>query len=616
MTTSTPRPSPDARRLTAAAVALVTLLVAVVITAAAPRVSAQQAPDRSEVVIVLDFSASILQDRTNRTRFAAALDRIADRVDAISADLVAGDARISIIQFASRARDYPRCVDLRTFESPANVSRFADCLRRVADAYRRGLEAGTARPLGVDTNYVAAMEAAARHLPADSVRPALILLTDGKHDVPGTPVSRVRPARDRLFGDRSPFALLPVGMGLAAGERAELKRGLDGLRLVRDMPACVSGATFEWAQTTFNSAAEAGNAVAVALQNVTCTFTVAPTPTPPPTPTPTPVPTPNVVRNLDATPGDGTIELSWSAPQAAANVQVVDYEARCRTGGGDWIVSTEGVSLATTTVIEGLTNGADYECEVAAVAADGPGVFRPAAATVRPVGRPAAPAKPSVAGADGAARISVPPDDGTGITDYKYECSSDAGATWPATVDAKVGEPSAEVTGLTNGTEYVCRAFATNTSGTSDASPVSDAFRPCSSMLECNPILQPILLGLGGVLALALLGGVFFVYRGRARDYVVAVVDVVHTANLGHGNSFSVNLRPTGIERVRRGKADVQLRYLGHERFHVVDRNGERKQEVTAGRPIRVVDGRGAAHDLVLWAFSTPSAAAAQAGRR
>jgi hypothetical protein len=444
----------------------------------------------------------------------------------------------------------------------------------------------------------------------------MILLTDGKHDTPGVPASRVRPARDRLFGDRSPFALLPVGMGLAAGERAELKRGLDGLRLVRDMPACVSGATFDWPQTTFNTAATAGNAVAVALQEVTCTFTVAPTPTPPPTPTPTPVPTPNVVRNLAATAGDGTIELSWAAPQAVEDVAIIDYQARCRTGGGDWIESAEGTTLATTARFEGLTNGAAYECEVAAIAADGPGQFKPIAAAITPIGRPAAPAKPSVAGLDGAARVTVPADDGTGVTDYRYECSSDAGATWPATTTATVGDATADVTGLTNGIEYVCRAFATNASGESDASPMSDAFRPCSSMLECNPILQPILMVLGAVLGLALVIGVILLYRGRRRDYVVAVVDVVHTANLGHGSVFNVNLKSAGIERIRRGKADVQLRYLGHERFHVVDKNGERKQEVTAGRPIRVVDSRGVPHELILWAFSTPSAAAAQASRR
>ena len=121
------------------------------------------------------------------------------------------------------------------------------------------------RQIGVDTNYVAAMERAAVHLPADAVRPTLVLFTDGKHDVAGVPVSEVQPARDRLFGSRSPFALLPVGMGIAAADRAALSAGLERLRITKDMPACVDGATFDWPQVVFESADEAGAAVAVAL---------------------------------------------------------------------------------------------------------------------------------------------------------------------------------------------------------------------------------------------------------------------------------------------------------------------------------------------------------------
>ena len=345
------------RRSSAALVALVLMLVGAVGLAGVPSARAQQAPDKSDVVILLDFSASILQDKANRQRFATALDRIADRVDAISPDLEAGDGTLSLVQFAARARDYPGCTDLKTLGSPRNVAKFADCLRGVAGAYRKGLDPNLRQRIGVDTNYVAAMESAARHLPKDSARPAAVLLTDGKHDVAGVPVSRVRPARDRLFGDQSPFALLPVGMGLKAGERGELKRGLDALKVIRDMPACVSGSTFDWPQTTFNSAASAGNAVALALQNVTCTFTVAPTPTPPPTPTPTPVPLPGQVRNIAVVAGNGEIRLTWQAP-VAGPVDVVDYVARCRTGQGDWIESTEGTSTTTNAAITGVDNGA------------------------------------------------------------------------------------------------------------------------------------------------------------------------------------------------------------------------------------------------------------------
>ena len=185
----------------------------------APGVAAA-APDRSDVVLEFDFSASILRDATNRNRFASAIEAIAARVDETAETLVAGDTTVSLIQFASRAADYPGCVDLGLLNSPQNVSRFSGCLRSLATAYRRGPSKPLTKRIGVDTNYVAAMQQAAKHLPADAERPALILFTDGKHDVKGVPVSRVQPTRDRLFGTRTPFALLPVGMGLDPKERA------------------------------------------------------------------------------------------------------------------------------------------------------------------------------------------------------------------------------------------------------------------------------------------------------------------------------------------------------------------------------------------------------------
>ena len=95
------------RRLSAAVV-VVTLLVGIVASVGGtPIASAQQAPDEADVVLLMDFSASILNDRANRNRFAQALERIADRVDQISGELQTGDTTVSFVQFASRARDYP-----------------------------------------------------------------------------------------------------------------------------------------------------------------------------------------------------------------------------------------------------------------------------------------------------------------------------------------------------------------------------------------------------------------------------------------------------------------------------------------------------------------------------
>jgi hypothetical protein len=514
--------------------AVITIVIwALLVGGLVPNVLAQTTPDKSDVVIVLDFSASILQDATNRNRFGAALEGIAARVDETSADLIAGDATVSIVKFATRAVDQPGCADLKLLNSPTTVTQFANCLRSVAAAYRKGLTTALTKSIGVDTNYVAAMEQAAKHLPPDAVRPAMILFTDGKHDVKGVPASQVPIALNRLFGTRTPFALLPVGMGLDPKERAALEAGLLSLKIVRDMPACVSGAVFDWPNVVFQTPDEAGNAVAVALQDATCTFTVEATPTPPPTPTPTPVPTPPPT----------------------------------------------------------------------------------------PMPLPTAPGKPAVEPMNRAVKISVAPGDPALVAGFHFECSGDKGGTWPATADVTSADnPTGQVGDLTNGVEYVCRAFAENATGLSDASPISDAVKPCGSALQCNSLLSPILGVLGLLAILGLLAVIFAFWRDRARGYVVAVVDVVHTANLGHGRRLGISfVRPphsryvTEIVADRGPKADIRIRHRRGDRFEVTDKEGHHFTQ--SGEPIVLVDSLGVRHEVVLRAFATNSAAAVSSRR-
>lgn len=595
-------------RLGSAAHAVATILVgaAVLCGGLAPSVLGQTSPDRSEIVLVLDFSASILRDTANRNRFGAALERIADRVDQTSSDLTAGDTTVTIIQFATRAADYRGCADLRLLDSPRSVGRFADCLRSVARAFRKGLDPTLSRRIGIDTNYVAAMEQAARHLPRGAARPAVILFTDGKHDVAGVPLSQVRAVRDRLFGSRSTFALLPVGMGLDPTERNVLRAGLLRLRMIRAIPACVSGTVFEWPAVVFESPAKAGNAVAVALQNVTCTFTVAP----PPAQVPGPVP--GSAQDIQLTAGDGRIDLTWAPP--ASSVPIVDYRVRCEAGDGRWIESDEGVSLETRASIGGLANGTSYKCEVASVGVSSIGEWTASRISAMPIGRPAAPDKPSVVAQDRALTISVTPGDSTAVSSYHYECSADSGTTWSAEVDvASAGDTTGHIDNLTNGAGYVCRAFAANAIGRSDPSPVSDTARPCGSGLDCNPILPPIL----GILGVFLMGGLLALivplFRDRTRGYVVAVVDTVHTANLGHGSSLGIvfirasgGRRVTGIAGERGPNAEIRIRLLRGGRFRVTDKAG--RHVTSSGEPIITIDSVGIRHELVLRAFATKSA--------
>ena len=571
--------------------------------------AAESAPDSSDVVLVLDFSASILNDARNRARFAAALERMADRVDALSADLVAGDTTVSLVQFASQARDIEGCADLKLLDDPAAVAQFADCLRTVGAAYRAGLDPDVADAIGIDTNYVEAMEQGATHLPEDSERPTMILFTDGRHDVAGVPNRDVGRAHRRLFDDRSPFALLPVGMGLEAADRNQLTAALENLRVVRDMPPCVSGSTFEWPEVVFDSPDEAGNAVAAALQAATCTFTVAPSEPPA---TPPPPAAPSVARDIRLTPGDGFIDLAWSPPAEGAD-GVTDYKARCSGDDGATVESAEGVSTDPQARVDGLEQGREYRCEVAVVTAAGDGEWVAAPGTAVPLGIPPAPAKPSVTALNGAIEIGVEP--ATGVEEYRYECSRDGGETWDEDSGITSASTTARIREVANGTEYVCRAFATNEIGVSAASPLSDAVRPCGGLLDCNPLALPIVVGIVGALVLGILLALFGIYRESSQGYVLAVLDGVHSANIGKRSRLGIEVvRTPGSRQVseivanRGRKADFRIRMLRGGRFQVTDKG--RSQEVASGDMLVVVDSIGVRHQLELHAFSTKSASA------
>src|SRR6185295_9466548 len=106
----------------------------------------------------------------------------------------------------------------------------------------------------------------------------------------------------------------------------------------------------------------------------------------------------------------------------------------------------------------------------------------------------------------------------------------------------------------------------------------------------------------------------FFLFRGRTTGHVVAVVDVIHTANIGHGSSLGIGFeRPAGTRTVTgivadRGRgAEIRVRRLrGGGRFAVYDRQG--RHVVDDGAPVVILDSMGVRHSLVLQAFATNAA--------
>jgi hypothetical protein len=359
------------------------------------RVAAQTAEDPSEVVLVFDVSASILDsdDGTN-VEFAQALEGIADRVATIADDLTTGNATVSFVAFARTAKPYPnRCQGLALHDNPAAVGRFEECLRKISADYAAGSQSPVKQRINAaGTDHVAALVEAANLLPDQSSRSAIIFFTDGQHDPPGSArddenvVAKVTPALE----GRSPLAILPVGLGTGAGAfESELRLLYD--RFLRDMAPCAGRAAFAWPQVVFPSGDEAGSAVALALQEVTCSFTVAPTPGPT-EPPPTATPPPAAPSGVHMVPGIGSLTVQWSAPSAG---EVTDYLVHCRpVDGGDWVESREGVSTSTETVIDGLQQGVAYDCEVAATDGTTTGVYVRAASSALVLRSPEIPGPP------------------------------------------------------------------------------------------------------------------------------------------------------------------------------------------------------------------------------
>ena len=120
------------------------------------------------------------------------------------------------------------------------------------------------------------------------------------------------------------------------------------------------------------------------------------------------------------------------------------------------------------------------------------------------------------------------------------------------------------------------------------------------------------------------MGGVaaafFVLIRSRRGGYVVAVIDGVHSANLGSGSNFGISFeRPphsrdiTDIVADRGSKAEIRVRKLRGNRFRVEDRRGAHQSE--SGEPVVVIDSAGIRHELVLHAFEGKAASAVSARR-
>ncbi len=197
----------------------------------------------------------------------------------------------------------------------------------------------------------------------------------------------------------------------------------------------------------------------------------------------TPYTTPSAPVGFRVTPGDGSVELSWAAPASDGSSPLTGYTISQRVDGGPWADVATPAATDTNAVIDGLRNGSTYEYRIVAsnAAGSGPAVSSNPAA---PFGVAGSPQAVEAVGGDESAWLtwSAPADaNGSPVTGYQVEYSSD-GSTWSEPITA--GTTSADVTGLTNGTEYSFRVAAVNAAGAgpwselATATPVTVASAP------------------------------------------------------------------------------------------------------------------------------------------
>lgn len=163
---------------------------------------------------------------------------------------------------------------------------------------------------------------------------------------------------------------------------------------------------------------------------------------------------------LTATPGNGQIGLSWSAPGDTGGSAISGYVVERTTDGGATWTTVRTVATAATT-FTGLINGASYSFRVRAVNAVGNGAAS-TFVTATPYTTPGAPRGLVVTPADTQAVLAWAPPSATGgatITSYVVQQSTD-NVNWTL-VDTPTTN-STTIVDLTNGTQYWFRVYAVN----------------------------------------------------------------------------------------------------------------------------------------------------------
>ena len=163
---------------------------------------------------------------------------------------------------------------------------------------------------------------------------------------------------------------------------------------------------------------------------------------------------------VSGTAGNGSANVTWTAPSAGAD-PISDYIVQYSSNGGTTWTTVDTGSTSTSTTVTGLSNGTGYLFQVQAVNAIGSGPFSASSPTITPSGPPGAPTVTSITPADGGLGVGfTTPTSSAPITGY---------GTGPWLTATGTTSPLA-IGGLTDGTTYSVAIEAVSTIGTGSPS--------------------------------------------------------------------------------------------------------------------------------------------------
>jgi hypothetical protein len=196
---------------------------------------------------------------------------------------------------------------------------------------------------------------------------------------------------------------------------------------------------------------------------------------------------PDPPTNVVATPGNASADVTWDEPASDGGSAITSYRA----------VSIPGDITITTTqrsaTFSGLVNGTSYEFVVYATNAIGESLPSSGSSPVTPSTVPTAPLNPFAVAGNAQADVfwTVPLSDG-GSPIINYTVISVPAGSGPQST----GDDSTTLvfTGLTNGTDYTFTVYATNVSGNSPASDLTNSVTPTGATAPGPP--QAVFAGL------------------------------------------------------------------------------------------------------------------------